>query len=165
MTFETLKHSLWFSFKNVEHFFKLINITDWLIWIWSMLHTNWKSNNSLKFDILAWLKIVIVISKRKNIIALKFYFNSLDKVLNLHKNNKEYRYFDNNDNLLNPSCLAWWLGFPFFWKKISILEMELSGNLLRKPEFRDISGSNGNWNVYGLRDVNRKFFRFTEWKP
>ena len=108
MTFETLKHSLWFSFKNVEHFFKLINITDWLIWIWSMLHTNWKSNNSLKFDILAWLKIVIVISKRKNIIALTFYFNSLDKVLNLHKNNKEYRYFDNNDNLLNASCLAWW---------------------------------------------------------
>ena len=59
----------------------------------------------------------------------------------------------------------WILGFPFFRKKMSILEMEWSGSLLRKPEFRDISGSNGNWNVYGLSDVNRKFFRFTEWKP
>ena len=57
------------------------------------------------------------------------------------------------------------VGFPFFRKKISILEMEWSGNLLRKPEFRDNSGSNGNRNVYGLRDVNWKIFRFTEWKP
>ena len=42
------------------------------------------------------------------------------------------------------------LGFPFFRKKISILEMELSGNLLRKPEFRDNSGINGNRKFSGL---------------
>ena len=57
------------------------------------------------------------------------------------------------------------LGFPFFRKKISILEMEWSGNLLRKPEFRDNSGINGNRKFSGLRHVNRKNFRFTEWKP
>ena len=49
------------------------------------------------------------------------------------------------------------IGFPFFQKKISILEME--------PEFRDNSGINGNRKFSSLRHVNRKNFRFTEWKP
>ena len=57
------------------------------------------------------------------------------------------------------------IGFPFFRKKISILEMEWSRNLLRKPEFRDNSGKNGNRKFSSLRHVNRKNFRFTEWKP
>ena len=43
--------------------------------------------------------------------------------------------------------------------------MEWSGNLLGKPEFRDISGINGNRKFSGLRYVNRKNFLFTEWKP
>ena len=57
------------------------------------------------------------------------------------------------------------VGFPFFRNKISSLEMERSGNLLREPEFRDNSGINGNWKFSGLRHVNQKNFRFTEWKP
>ena len=39
------------------------------------------------------------------------------------------------------------------------------GNLLRKPEFRDNSGINGSRKFSGFRHVNRKNFRFTEWKP
>ena len=52
------------------------------------------------------------------------------------------------------------VGFPFFRKKISILEMEWSGNLLRKPEFRDNSGINGNRKFSVLQNGNRKISSF-----
>ena len=43
---------------------------------------------------------------------------------------------------------------------ISILEMEWSGNLLRKPEFRDNSGIYGNRKISVLRNGNRKISSF-----
>ena len=88
--------------------------------------------------------------------GLRFSFNVFHTVFkSLFSSYKFY-------NLISEACL---LGFPFFRKKISILEMEWSGNLLRKPEFRDNSGINGNRKFSGLRHLNRKKFRFTECKP
>ena len=57
------------------------------------------------------------------------------------------------------------VGFPFFGKKISILEMEWSGNLLPKPEFWDNSCINGYPKFSDLRHINRKNFQFSFCKP
>ena len=55
-------------------------------------------------------------------------------------------WFSSNIDDANWPSIYSFVGFPFFWKKISILEME----------FRDISGINGHRKFSGLRHVNRK---------
>ena len=57
------------------------------------------------------------------------------------------------------------LGFPFFRKKFPFWKWNDPEIFLRKPEFRDDSGINGNRKFSGLCHVNWKNFQFPFRKP